>query len=274
MPVPPPAARGEARDGEKAPVAAARSSSGPGVERKTAAHAIQVIGRPLLGGEAARVTVLGDSGVGKTCVVRELARVLGLALIHDDTKATPQYADSLVLATPAQLLELPVETLNETTAVSFRGDAFRGLVCEVDDVADLALQFARARIPCTLVVDELDRALTPGGQSMRALKLREALTQGRSMRLNVLATTQNPKRVPDDCINQATAIVFCRLGPKALNYIDGASLIDDELLDAVRNLRVDKDANDRVTYTEFVVHVPSTPWNRTVYYFAPGSPWV
>ena len=115
-----------------------------------------------------------------------------LVLIHDDSKARPEYPHVRYFHTPAQLLGTPADEVDQLAAAAFRGDPYGGVVCEVEDVAALALQAARARIPCRLVVDEWERAMSDGGRKMEAPSLRTCLTTGRSMALSVAGGVESP----------------------------------------------------------------------------------
>jgi hypothetical protein len=195
--------------------------------------------------------------MGKTYATRVIADLPGITLVHDASKADPQYGSAITVATVADLHRYTLEELSRAQSVSFRGDVFKAIVCEVEEVAALALQLARSRTPVRLVVDELDLATTPGGKELASESLRLCLTQGRCMRLDVLATTQAPVRAPREVIDQATSIGLFRVGPRALTYLDDRLYFDAEMLAAVPTLE----------RGEFVLHRPSVPWNRTVYRF-------
>lgn len=202
---------------------------------------------------------LGDTGQGKTWASRRLVEVPGqLTLIHDDSKAEPEYSEhAKYYPTPAALEAQPFDEVKDLTAVAFRGDPYAGVRCEVDDVAALALRFARARFPVRIVVDETDRAMSDAGRKLESPNLRECFTTGRSMGLSVIWSTQTPQRAPDVALNSSSSIAIFRLGPAALNYLDERLYFDREMLELVPDLAVG----------EFVLHRPGQRWDRTVYKF-------
>lgn len=233
--------RGRPRKQPAAPVAA-----------KDFAAAVALITRSEATGDGWRAFLLGDTGAGKTCAAQallEAKRGRSLRLIHDDSKARPQYAG--VVWSDLEIGAAP----EDADTLVFRGDPYAGTRVNPDGVAALALTLARQRIPITLVIDELSRACTPGGKELASESLRECQTQGRSMGLNMIVSTQSPQRAPGEVIDQASAIVLCRLGPRALNYLDDRLFFDPALLAVAATL----------PDLHCVVHVPGVPWNREVY---------
>lgn len=180
-----------------------------------------------------------------------------VVLIHDTKGADPEYPQARQLRNLDALFELSSEQLTETSAVAFRGDAFAGVDVDVNELAGFALNMARARIPVRLVVDELDAACTPGGRELAAPSLRLALTQGRKIGLQVLASTQTPQRCPKEVIDQSSSVGLFRLGPRALRYLDDVLLFDGDMLEIV----------PRLERGDFVLHRPGHAWDRTVYRF-------
>jgi len=209
---------------------------------------------------------LGDSGMGKSHAQRAFleeakARHGMIVVAHDDTKLEPEVPGAIRANVADLEARPPSEEEDATGALCFRGDAFRGIVVEVEEVAAFAIdRLARRRVRTCMVVEELDRAVTPGGRQLVSAKLRECCTQGRVLGLCVSSTTQSPARTPAEILDQATAVVLFRLGPRALNYVDERLMFDGELLAAVPTLE----------RGDFVLHVPGEPWNRTLYRFPPS----
>lgn len=209
---------------------------------------------------------LGDSGMGKSYAQRaflEEARARGLIVVaHDDTKLEPEVRGAIRANVADLEARPPTDAEDASGAFVFRGDAYRAIVCEVEEVAAFALErLARRRVRTCLVVEELDRACTPGGRDLASPALRSALTQGRALGLCVSSTTQSPARAPKEVIDQATAVILFRLGPRALTYLDERLMFDRELLAAAPALE----------RGDFVLHVPGEPWNRTLYRFPAGG---
>ena len=191
--------------------------------------------------------------------MRELVALPGaLVLIHDDSKAVAEFNPPVpYLRSPAHLDRCLPEDVKGWPAVAFCGSAYEGIRCEVEDVAALALRVARKRMKVRLVVDELNRAVTEGGQGLESDSLREAFTAGRSMGLSVAYGTQTPQRIPTVILDQSSSVGIFRLGPRALNYLDRVCMFDADMLAAVPELAVG----------DFVIHRPGHPWDRTVYRF-------
>ncbi len=235
-------------------MAAARAApgrAGGAVLRRPFGDAAALIREPEARRQGWRLLWLGNSGTGKTVGIRALLAEPwpgGLTLIHDDKERDPQYpgaAASSIDAAP-----------DDAEIVTLRGNVFAGeSFVEVDTVAELALQVAMSGVPVRLVVDELDRAVTPGGKVLQGKFLRDCLTKGRSLDLSVLATTQAPQRCPVEVIDQATIVALGQLGPRALNYLDERMLFDAELLSVVETLQP----------LEFVLYQQGRHWNRCVY---------
>lgn len=213
-------------------------------------EAYGLITAPEKEGEGWRLLALGNSGSGKTSLIRAMLarRWDGFTVIHDDSKRRPQYGSAVV----RELAHSP----DDASIVTLRGDPLRGIDHPVvDDVARLALELARRDVPVRLVVDELDRACTPGGKELASVALRDCLTKGRSMALSCLLSTQAPQRAPREVIDQATALALCQLGPRALAYLDDRLLFDTALLRVVETLPP----------LRFVIYRPGYPWNGIIY---------
>ena len=209
-------------------------------------------------GDGWRHIWLGDTGTGKTWAQRRLVDHPGqFVLIHDDSKAQPEYPDVRYFRSPAEIYDVPPDEAATLTAVAFRGDPYAAIVCEVDEVAGAALAFARSKFKVRLVVDEWERAMSDGGRVLEAPNLRTCLTTGRAMGLSVAGGAQTPQRVGDVVINSASSVGLFRLGPRAVAYLDDRLKFDPEMLEVVPTLAVG----------DFVIHRPGHPWDRVVYRF-------
>jgi hypothetical protein len=227
-----------------------------GIRRRPGGAALATITQSLRCGDGWRAGFIGDTGTGKTHALKEFASCPGqITLIHDDSKARPEYP-CRYWASVSEMLATPEHEIRETTVLGFRGDAYRGVTCEVDDVAAVSLRFARARFPTRLIVDELDRAVSTAGLRLESESLRSCFTVGRTMGLSVGWATQTPQRVPTEVWNQSSIVIF-HVGAKSLRYLDERLLLDDEMLEQVPQLQ----------RGEFVMHRPGHPWDRTIYRF-------
>ena len=242
-----------------AALAPAPADRGAGARRASGDEALASIFAPLP--EGWRHGWIGDSGTGKSFANKATIKAAidrGLLCVaHDDTSPFPQ-VEGAIRETPDHLARQPLtEDEDSTGAVVFRGNVYRAVTVEVEDVAALAMGLGRRDLRVLLVVDELDRACTPGGQQLAAPSLRVALTQGRKLGLCVSWTTQSPQRAPKEVLDQATSIGIFRLGPRALNYVDERLYFDDDMLAVVPHLQ----------NGEFVLFVAGRPWDRKIYRF-------
>lgn len=178
-----------------------------------------------------------------------------LVLVHDDSKAQPEYPGLRYFTRPADLAALAPVEQDTLGAAAFRGDPYQGIVCEVEEVAAYSMWLARRFAPVRLVVDETDRAMSDGGKSLLAPSLREAFAVGRNMGLSVLWATQFPQRAPDCALALSSSLGIMQLEPGPLNYLDRTLCFDREMLDTVAVLKVG----------EFVLRLPGRPWDRTIY---------
>ena len=259
MSLPPSPIRRGSRADKKGGVARAAPHLEPRLQRRDGVVALALITEPMRRGDGWRHVWLGDTGTGKTWAQRRLVELPGqLVLIHDDAKAEPEYPEhARYFRSPAELLALPADEAAQLSAAAFRGDAYSAVVCEVDEVAALALTCARVRVPVRLVVDEWERAMSDGGRKMEAPNLRTCLTTGRVMGLSVAGGAQIPQRVGDTVLNSASSVGLFRCGPAAVNYLDERLYFDREMLGTIPTLQVG----------DFVIHRPGHPWDRTVYRF-------
>jgi hypothetical protein len=203
--------------------------------------------------------------MGKTWASWQLIQQPGqLVLIHDDSKAEREFppdgsGDPAVpyYASIDAVMAVPLEQAQGQPIIGFRGDVYAGQVCEVEQVAALAMKLARAHVPVRLVVDETERAMSEGGRKLEAPSLREAFVMGRTMGTSVIWSTQTPQRAPEVALNQSSTIGIFRLEAPALNYLDDRLNFNPEMLFRVPDLQEG----------EFVLHRSGHPWDRTVYRF-------
>lgn len=235
-------------------------------------EALKIITSSERKNEGWRHGTIGTTGCGKTTLQRKIINSSSmLTLIHDDMKLEAQYPGSVVTKkkpreTGADLLEQVTD--DQETQIVFRGDPFTGTMVEVEDVGALTLQLTRVtRKPVRLVIDELDRAVTDGGNRITSQSLVIAFAQGRSLGLSVLWSTQSPQRAPVQCIDQSSTIAICRLGPRALLYLDERLRFEKDLLATVPTL---SQANENGT-CEFVLYEQGKEWNRTIYSITVGG---
>ena len=196
--------------------------------------------------------------MGKTWAARHLVALPGqLTLIHDDSKAQPEYPGVKYFPNVAELLSRPADDVRQLAAVGFRGDPYRAITCEVEEVADLALRLARGGVPVRLVVDETSRAMSDTGKTLLAPSLRTCATVGRVMGLSVSAGAQEVVYMPRALLAQASSIGLFRIEAADVNYLRERLAWDPELLAAAADLGEG----------DFLIRQPATRWDRTIYRF-------
>lgn len=219
-------------------------------DRGSFAEAIATITAPNRVGEGFRHGWIGNTGSGKTTSLRALVgHAEALVLIHDDAKLQAQY--------PGAVCQSISGAPDDARVVVLRGDVFRGITVDPDYVARTALLICRysSGSPVWVVIDELDRACTPGGQKLASDAIRECLTVGRALGLSLVWSTQQPTRAPTEVIDLCTTIAIGQLGPRALNYLDERLAFDRGMLDVVPTLG----------RGEFVLYEQGRPWNQRIY---------
>jgi hypothetical protein len=179
-----------------------------------------------------------------------------LVLVHDDSKKQTEYPVHYVSCVD-EAKALPLEQAQTMGAIGFHGDVYRGLTCEVEEVAAFALELARAGIPVKLVISEISRAMSDAGKALESPSLKFALTQGRTMGLCVDWSAQTPQEVPFVAYTQSSSVALLQLEAAATNYLDSVHRWDREMLAVVEQLE----------RGEFVLRRPATPWDRTIYRF-------
>lgn len=196
--------------------------------------------------------------MGKTWAARILAAQPGqLTLIHDDSKHAPEFPGVKYFTSVSELLAVPADEARKLPVVGFRGDPYRGIVCEVEDVCGLALRLARGSVPVRLLIDETSRAMSDSGKILLAPSLRACATIGRTMGLSLSAAVQEVMFMPRVLLTQASSAGLFRVESADLNYLRERLYWDPALLEVAGKLEEG----------EFVIRQPATPWNRTIYRF-------
>lgn len=210
------------------------------------------------------VGAIGVRGCGKTRLLKAiqaeaLARgAIDLALVLDVKDPEPQFPGSIRVNT-AHWQAHPLAP-TDAPSVVFRGDPFAGIACSAEEVGAAALRLARvARLRTLTIIDELDQAVTEGGQSWEAPSVREIFTQGRSLQASIAYTTQLPHRVPAAAMDQATALALFRMDARSLRHLDGLLRFPAALERALPTLRTD----------DYVLWQTGSDWNAHVYSLPP-----
>lgn len=255
--------------GRVLPAPGARGSSSSGLAELGHWHeALRLILAPLAKGEGFRHGAFGAPGAGKTHGIRwVIAAALrygaaDLAFSHDVKGRETEFPEGTPLRSVLDVTGERLAELDKTRHAVVRGDA---LVDDdelpVEPVALAARRLLRLGIPILLNVGELDACLSDGGRAWTAPTVRWFSSQGRKLRGSLVWTTQQPKRVPDEVIDQSTTVAFHRLEARSLNYIASTLMLDTAMVAIL----------PRLARGEFVLWTPGADWNGRVYLF-PGSP--
>ena len=238
------------------PIPQERPGESREIQRASFADAIAVITEPERRGEGFRHGWLGNTGSGKTTAIRKLLYDFKgdcLTLIHDDSKRWPQYASDGKEGGVYQTLKMAPDS---ASVITVRGNPLKGELVEPEELAQAAIKIGMAGIPVRFVIDELDRACSPGGRVLLGTHVRTCLVRGRALQLSVIWSTQAPQRAPLEFVDQSTTIGLCQLGPRALNYLSDRLFFDKDLLEIVPKLKVG----------EFVLYEQGKDWDRKIYY--------
>lgn len=255
MPAAPSAAPGDRRAAEKTAVPPAGPPAVRGIQRGSFADAAAIITAPERTRQGFRGGWLANTGKGKTTSIRWFLQKYSvgfLNLIHDDKERDPFY--------PGAVVDRFEDAPGEAAQVVVRGDPVRGTWIEPDQVAALALELARSGVATRLVIDECDRACSPGGRTCTE-NVRKAFTVGRSLGLSVLYSGQIPQRIPTEILDLSSFVALGQLNTRSINYLDERLYFDPTMLEVLPSLGVG----------EFVLHLPGEEWNRTIYTTPPEA---
>ena len=260
---------GNARQPEPATVAGPPAPR-PGQEAVTEAFA------QLDFGEAPQIGVLGDTGCGKTTLVRHLIaeylrRAPGSVFIVDDKELTTVY-EGQQRRDREHLRQQPIDwQLGRVTV--FRGDVAHGQRVDLEEIAELA--WARsARAKKTLVVyDELiagrEDTLCKNQQWRSGVKwVPQSFTMGRSPGVGDIWGAQDPVEVPTPVFNQSSAIFTFRLAGTGLQKLKERNYLDGGAADVIP--RLPGPPLPPSQRGVFVLLRRGQPWNGKTYKFNEG----
>lgn len=173
--------------------------------------------------EGFRHAVVGLPRHGKTYHLQDLleqaiARGVGrVAYVHDVKKATAQYAGS-VRENVAALRAHPLQT-GESPVIVFHPSLTTAQRPTVEDVAQIALQTARAGIPSILCIDEAAKAVKVNSQILEATTAGEVVREGSSQGCSACWTGQDPASWPREFRAMAETTAIFRVLGGVLSYV-------------------------------------------------------
>ncbi len=251
----------------------------PAVACQDAARAAEIAWAAVGNGEGGRAGVVGDSGVGKTVLLKFLVaewlrRAPGAALVVDDKGPRQRFPGE-----PRQDVDdLGRRPLPDgARVVVFRGELVRGRGVDVQAVAHLAWRNATVRHRKTLlVVDEVEKAASygmwkpaprdPDGRP-GVIYMREGFARGREVGLSMLWGAQTAQQAPVDCFDLSSTIAAFKSDGAALallkrrRYLNG---IDESVISSLPG-----ELSPPGERGKFVLLVRGQPWNGAFYRVSP-----
>jgi hypothetical protein len=213
-------------------------------------------------GEGFRAGAVGDTGTGKTFVLRALAdayeRATGGAIVAVDDGGAAGYRGE-ARADLADVVRRPIASVRLVLV----GDTPHGITAEAESGAALAWAISRRRRRVLLVVDELADAARGAFWRRGVERLPAAFTKGRKYGISVAWSAQQIQDVPREAFNQSDAIAVFKLVGLGLDrlaergYLRGIDRSEIETLPGI-----DADPQDRGI---FVLLERGRDWDRRFY---------
>lgn len=222
--------------------------------------------------EGPRIGVLGDSGCGKTELMRRLVAEYtqrmqsGLVLVIDDKEARAQFQGQERRDRQDLINRKPKP---EPRVIVFRGDRFSRATGEVDpeDIAEIQWMLAQKGRPSLVVYDELDKAANMAmWKRGDASTVRWAFIKGRSSGAASLWGTQETQAVPREAFNQSSCIAVFRMVGNPLRLLRERGYLEGGVGDVIPTLPGDELPRHQRGY--FVLLRRGRPWDGKVYRFS------
>jgi hypothetical protein len=228
----------------------------------------------LVVNEGFRLITLGETGSGKTSlqrlVVYEAIRrgYAEFAVIHDVKGIFPEYPRSVQMPN-VPTFESRGFQRGDIPAVSFRGDVRNDVVVTAEEVAGFSRRLLKQGVtrngvwhprPIVTVIEEVSEASTNGRKYISAPSVRWLAEQGRKVGGSLVGTTQSPRNIPLDLLEQASAIVFFRLTGGGANYLAERMKLNPRLIEAVSG-----PDGEGLPNFKFVIAIKGKPWDGLVH---------
>jgi hypothetical protein len=222
--------------------------------------------------EGPRCGVLGDSGCGKTHVMRLLVaeyvrRMPGCPVFIVDDKENKAQFVGQYRRDPQDMARKPPD--KEPRIVVFRGSPFLVAQGEVDpeDVAEVQRNMAMRGRPSLVVYDELDKAANMmQWKKGDASTVRWAFIKGRSSGAATLWGTQETQAVPREAFNQSSCIIAFRMVGNPLRLLKERGYLEGgDVGGIISRLPGDELPPNKRGF--FVLLRRGRPWDEKVYRF-------
>lgn len=224
--------------------------------------------------EGFRLITLGETGSGKTSLQRAVVYsaiqrgYAEFALIHDVKGIFPEYPRSIQLPNTEAFAARGFQR-GDVPAVSFRGDVRNDVSVSAEEVAGYSRMLLkhgrdvggewRPR-PIVTVIEEVSEASTNGRKYISAPSVRWLAEQGRKVGGSLVGTTQSPRNIPLDLLEQASAIAYFRLTGGGANYLGERMKLNPALIKAVAG----PDGEGLPNY-KFVLAIKGKPWDGLIH---------
>lgn len=189
-------------------------------------EATRIILAPLREDEAAIVTIVGDTGTGKTTALLAISQAYlracpGVVIVSEDKGLSSRYPGA-VRRNREDLERRPL-TADEarTRTIVFRGDPTGNVDCSPEDSAAFAWELIRLGRRSLQVNDELAREEICVGTAWKSgvRWLPKTYKQGRELGLGSLAASQQPIDVPIVVWTQSTSVIVFKLDAMGMKVL-------------------------------------------------------
>ncbi len=240
-------------------------------EASDGAEAATIALKGLDFGEAPRIGILGDSGVGKTEAMRRLLaqyrqkRPKAPILICDDKEAVAQFKGQ-ERRDVYDLKDRPVSS-GEPTIV-FRGDRFNRKVGAVDPetIAEMQWVLAQSKQESCGVYDELASGCEYGQwRKGKNSAIAWNFTRGRNVGASSIWGTQETESVPREAFNQSSNILAFRMIGNPVRLLKQRGYLEGGVEKVIMSLPGDELPRAQRGY--FVLLQRGRPWNGKIYRF-------
>ncbi len=235
-------------------------------------EAARIVLAPLKEDEAPLVTLIGDTGTGKTTALLAISQAYlracpGVVIVSEDKGLVSRYPGAV--RRNREDLEARPLTSDEARlrSVVFRGDPVGNVDCNPEDSAAFAWELIRLRRRSLQVNDELAREEICVGTAWKSgiRWLPKTYKQGRELGVGSLAASQQPIDVPIVVWTQSTSVICFKLdamGMKVLKRRGYFSNGVDKVIPTLHGLE-----SPKAERGDFVLLQQGRPWDGRIFKF-------
>lgn len=235
-------------------------------------EAARIVLAPLAEDEAPIVTLVGDTGTGKTTALLAISQAYlracpGVVIVSEDKGLSSRYPGA-VRRNRADLEARPLSPEEaRLRTVVFRGDPTGNVDCSPEDSAEFAWELIRLGRRSLQVNDELAREEICVGCSWKGgvRWLPKTYKQGRELGLGSLAASQQPIDVPIVVWTQSTSVICFKLDAMGMKVLGRRNFFSNGVERVIPQLHGLE--SPKQTRGDFVLLQQGRPWNGKVYKF-------